>query len=516
MNLIDFLKGVFRRMISPSTIQQVLKVAPAVSPEMQQAIELWEKMYTGNSPWIDKNTKSLGIATMIASEKARMATLEMKVKMTGDSERANYLQAPFNDVLSRVRKELEYGIALGSFVIKPYVTMGVDGKYKIETTFANANNFYPLSFAANGDITEAAFIDRIVTKEFIYSKVERHNLVDNKLTVENFAFRKGANEYKDINDNELGDRIELTSVPAWSQLAEKVEIENVDKLLFAYFKMPQANNIDMNSPLGVSGFSRAVDLIKDADVQYSNLLWEFEGGQMAIDVDRTCFNIENNNGKDTYVLPALQDRLFRRTLDLGNDEAYHVFAPSLRDNSILNGLNNILIQIENVTDLSRGTLSAVNFTEARTATELKILKQRSYAANSDIQKELESTLRKSLEVMDKLCDLYDIVPSGDYEVAYCWDDSIIIDKDSERQIDLIDIEKGLMSKVEYRMKWYGETEEQAKTVLKTVDDEKKAEMELQQSVMMNNQQPGEQQKKQTDLQRANESNKVTQVGEKNV
>ena len=199
MGLIDFLKGVFRRMISPSTIQQVLKVAPAVSPEMQQAIELWEKMYTGNSPWIDKNTKSLGIATMIASEKARMATLEMKVKMTGDSERAKYLQAPFNDVLSRVRNELESGIALGSFVIKPYVTMGVDGKYKIETTFANANNFYPLSFAANGDITEAAFIDRIVTKEFIYSKVERHNLVDNKLTVENFAFRKGANEYKDIN-----------------------------------------------------------------------------------------------------------------------------------------------------------------------------------------------------------------------------------------------------------------------------------------------------------------------------
>ena len=337
MNLIQLLKGVWKRMISPSTIQQVLKVAPAVSPEMQEAIELWELMYTGKSPWIDENTQSLGIATMIASEKARMATLEMKVKMTGESERAEYLKVPFDNVISRIREQLEYGIALGSFVIKPYVTMGVDGKYRIETTYANANNFYPLSFSADGTITEAAFIDRIVTKEYIYSKVERHNLVDNKLTVENYAFRKEANKYDLINDTELGNRIPLSSVPAWAQIAEKVEIDNMDTLLFAYFKMPQANNIDMNSPLGVSGFSRAVDLIKDADTQYSNLLWEFEGGQMAIDVDRTAFDITKVNGKDVYSLPKLQDRLYRRTLDLGNDEAYHVFAPKLRDTSILNG-----------------------------------------------------------------------------------------------------------------------------------------------------------------------------------
>ena len=118
--------------------------------------------------------------------------------------------------------------------------------------------------------------------------------------------------------------------------------------------------------------------------------------------------------------------------------------------------------------------------------------------------------------MDKLCDLYNIVPSGDYEVSYCWDDSIIIDKDAERQIDLIDVEKGLMSKKQYRMKWYGETETQAEDALKEVDEEKKSDMELQQSFMMDNQKPGEQQAKQTDLQRANESNKVTQVGEKNI
>lgn len=516
MRIFDWLKGVFNSMFSPSTIQEVLKVTPAISTEMQSAIELWERMYADESPWLSGSVKSLGLAAEIASEKARMATLEMDVKLTGDSERAKFLQEPFMEMASSIRKELEYGIALGSLVIKPYVTETVDNKYKIDFTYVPANEFYPLSFAPNGDITEAAFIDRIVTQDYIYSKVERHKLYNNTVTVDNYAFKKGANASGGYqNDNELGVSIPLNSVPEWSLIVPHVDIENMDTLLFAYFKMPQANNIDMKSPLGVSGFSRAVSLIEDADKQYSNLLWEFEGGQMAVDVDRTCFNYMKKNSEDVPILPELQERLYRRTLDLGDGEAYHVFAPSLRDSSILNGLNNILIQIENACDLSRGTISAVNFTEARTATELKILKQKSYAANADIQKALEKTMRKVLVVMDKYCDMYEINSKGDYEVSFCWDDSIIIDKDAERQIDLLDVEKGLMSKKEYRIKWYGDTENQAEEALKDIEGEKKKEMELVQSMAPQNAN-GELQKKQTDLQRANESNKVLNSGEKNV
>ena len=95
-------------------------------------------------------------------------------------------------------------------------------------------------------------------------------------------------------------------------------------------------------------------------------------------------------------------------MDLGSGDDgsfYQVFSPALRDSSILNGLNSILMHIEDVTDLSRGTISMVSYNEARTATELKILKQRSYAANRDIQKELERVMVKTFEIMDKYCDL---------------------------------------------------------------------------------------------------------------
>lgn len=505
MGLIKFLKGVFRKMIvRPETIEEVLKINPTVSSPMKDSIELWESMYKGESPWLDENTKSLGVATMIASEKARTATLEMDIKITGESKRAKYISEQFQKVIWTIRTQLEYGIALGGLVIKPYVVMGPNNKFKIEVNYTKATHFYPLSFSPEGKITEAAFIDRFATKDAIYSKLEHHKLQNNTVTVTNMAYKKevlnGNPSYYDPHDSELGYPIALTDVDVWRTLVPQITIPNMDSLLFVYFKMPQANNVDLESPLGVSGFSKAVDLIQDADKAYSNLLWEFEGGQMAIDVDRTCFNLyRDDKGKDVYTLPKLQDRLFRRTLDLGDDNFYNVFAPELRDKSILNELNSILVQIENVCDMSRGSLANIQYTEARTATEIKILKQRSFSANQDIQKELENCLKCVIHIMDFYCDMYQIVEPGDYQVAFKWDDSIIIDKDSERQVDLLDVQNGILSKVEYRMKWMGETEQQATEAINKVNVQREKDIEIESKRSEN----------QTTLERSNDSNKIT-------
>ena len=49
-----------------------------------------------------------------------------------------------------------------------------------------------------------------------------------------------------------------------------------------------------------------------------------------------------------------------------------------------------------------------------------------------------------------------------YQTSFDWDDSIVTDVESERQSDRLDVSMGAMPLWEYRMKWYGETEEQAK------------------------------------------------------
>ena len=249
--------------------------------------------------------------------------------------------------------------------------------------------------------------------------------------------------------------------------------------------MPQANTIDTTSPLGVSGYSRAISLIKDADMQYSRLLWEYEGGELAIDIDRDAMNFQEGADGVNHTVPNhLQARLFRK-VDIGIDgSTYQPFAPSLRDSSYLQGLNAILMRIEDAVALSRGTLSDSS-AEARTATELKILKQRSYQENAEIQHALENALKDVIYIMDVYCDLYEITEKGEYDVNFEWDDSIIVDVDTELNKRMTLMQNGLTSKLELRMWYFGETERQAQEALIKIEEENMKAMQNQMMTQSN-------------------------------
>lgn len=514
--LLNWIKEVFNRVLGNNTISQALKITPVVSDKMMEAIDLWSRLYKGKAPWVKEpsfndpsRVVSLGLPSFIASEKARMATLEMKSEITSPnplskvndretkdivdndhinvyeseietSPRVQFLNKVYqNNILARLRPNLEYGIATGGLIIKPYVVLldeEIDNvKARIDVDFISADNFIPLAFTVNGDITKAVFVQTKVDTDAIYRRLEIHELVDGcRCVVTNKAYM---NRNKPVNsadsyNTDLGEEIPLSAVPEWKNFEPEVTIENVDKLLFAYFKMPEANTVDPSSPLGMSGYGRAVDLIRDADEQYSRLLWEFEATEAAIDVDRDALKpYEDASGATHTIRPDLQNRLFRK-LDLGNDDLYQPYLPSIRDASLINGLNTILTRIEDVCALSRGTISTSNI-EATTATELKILKQRSYSMNADIQKTLEGTLRDVIKIMDIYCTLYKIVPEADYEVSFEWDDSILVDTAEEMSKRVTLIANGIYSKTEFRMWYFGETEAQARQALKIIEDENK-------------------------------------------
>lgn len=532
------LKELLRKMIGVNTIQKTLHIEPIISSKMANAIELWSLMYEDNSPWLQEPTladpvkvTSLGLPAFIASEKARMATIEMKSEITtptesvteanpnyapptvdedgnlqisnepelitkevilGDTARAEYLNTQYTKVKNKIRNQLEYGIAKGGLVIKPYIVISdiaTDGEntdtennirqdVDIEFDYIHADNFFPIAFDGSGKITEAAFVQVKTDKSTVYTRLEYHKLQNNMVTVTNLAFKKENRTQPSTTDfdSDLGEQINLTEVPEWADLQPVTQIENVDRLLFAYFKMPEANTIEAHSPLGVSGYSRAVKLIKEADLQYSRMLWEFQGGELAIDIDRDALNTVEDEEKNTYEIPnMLQARLMRK-VDLGNSETYQVFNPPYRDASLINGLNNILMRIEDVCALSRGTLSDVA-AEARTATELKILKQRSYSANAEIQKALEDALKDLVYVMDIYCTLYEVTAPGEYDISFEWDDSILVDVETELNKRITLMQNGLASKLETRMWYFGETERQAREALNNVSQENKQAME---------------------------------------
>ena len=530
-NLVSRLRELIKGMIGSRTIQNELHVSYAISPKMETAIQTWTNLYMNKAPWLHEPddsdpTKivSLGLPAMIASEKARTALLELESEITaptervevpnpdypgetqytngpdgeqipipkplpsetlveekvlGDSSRAEYLESQYKKLKKQLRKQIEYGIAKGGLVIKPYVVMNkaVDDDTEtptadIEFDFIQADAFYPLAFDASGKITEAAFVQSKVERNQIYRRLEYHKWENNTVTVVNKAYK--SNNVKssgDIDNVDLGEEVQLTEIPEWKDLEPKTVIKNVTKPLFGYFRMPEANTIDSTSPLGVSGFSRAVELIRDADMQYSRLLWEYEAGEMAIDIDRDALRPDiDENGNIKLKPNHLQQRLYRK-LDLGSDsDTYYPYAPGLRDTNYISGLNTILMRIEDVCGISRGTLSD-SADVARTATELKILKQRSYQTNADIQQAIEDAIRDVIYVMNVYASLYEITPEGEYEVNFEWDDSIMVDIDEEINKRLTLMQNGLTSRLENRMWYFGETEQQAREALAKIDEE---------------------------------------------
>lgn len=482
------IKGAYRKMTGFKTIEDIVGAKIAISEPMRLAINNWKALYTDNASWLKEPTEenpekvhSVKIPARIVRKKAQMALNESNIKITGviketvkrddsigieyteseaqQSPRADYLNRQYEmSIAPKLREQLEFGIALGGVIIKPYPV--VDGIYsRIAVDFVHAGDFYPIAYDDRGSITAAVFVQRKIVNEYIYSRVERHTYASGIATVTNRVFRKTYNNYCTKNE-ELGEEVALGSVEEWAKLAPSASIVS-DRILFAYFRMPLANTVDEYSPLGISAFHDAISLIRDVDESYSSLLWEFEGGEMSIDVDRQSLMSEwvSEEGKLVQGLSRRQRRLYN-ALDCEDEQKWDVFAPQLRDASYINGQNFILRQIEDTCCLSRGTLSDPNDV-AKTAEEVRSGKPDSYSANRDIQKALEKAVRDVIYIMNVYADIYKLSPEGNYDVAFEWGDGIQEDVDKESSRRLTQINYGISNEIEYRMWYFGETKEQA-------------------------------------------------------
>ena len=461
--IVNWLKGVMAKMLNTRDGSKVAGGVPiAVSSAMATAVQRWRDEYIGNAHWLNRNRQSLKLPAQIAAEMATLVTLEAKITVSG-SPRADWLMEQFKPVLTNLHTNVEYACAMGGIVMKPYPDGG-----KLAVDYIHADDFYPVAFNSRGEITSALFVERKTIGQVVYSRVEHHTIVDGHYTIKNRC-------YRGYSDDDVGTEVPLTEVDEWRDIEPQIGIEGIDFPLFAYFRIPLGNSIDPKSPLGVSVYAKAEDNIMEADLQYQRLLWEFKGGELAIDVseDALCHDMKGNP-----ILPEGKERLFRKNeLQVRADGStgkgvFDVFSPTLREAAYQSGLNTILTKIEDQTGLARGTLSDL-VNDARTATEIKMNRQRTYATVTAIQTSLQDALEALVKAMDATATLYDLFPVGAFNVSCIWDDSVVTDADTERVRDMQEIRDGIMQKWEYRVKWYGEDEQTAKAMTQEpmTDDE---------------------------------------------
>jgi A118 family predicted phage portal protein len=464
--ILQWIREVFNKMINHSSVKSALHVDIAVSQPMAEALQLWSSMYENKAPWLSKEIRSLNLPSAIAGEIARAATIEMQVAVTG-SPRADFLMRQLAPFLSGLREHVEKGAAKGGLVIKPYVS----GK-GIASDFVQADMLYPVAFNSSGRITACIFADQRQVGNDYYTRLEYHRMTPAGCEIRNLAFKSSTRD-------QLGNAVELGVIDDWAELLPEATITNVKQPLFAYFRMPGANNIDTTSPLGVGCYSRATDLIEDADRIYSNLLWEFKSGKRKMVVDRGAIG-KDVDGKP--ILPTEEDRNLFMALDsMGENvigeggKLFEAWSPEFREASITSGLNTVLKRIEFECGLSYGVLSDPQAIE-KTATELKVSQQRYYATITDTQKAIKTTLDDLLYAVDVWTTLANLVPRGTYAAVYDFDDSVVVDKDAQWSKDTQAIGLGVMSKVEFRMRNYKEDEATAKAKIAEVQAEQPEDM----------------------------------------
>ena len=271
-----------------------------------------------------------------------------------------------------------------------------------------------------------------------------------------------------MTSSDIGIEVPLSEVTEWAALAPHTEFTNVDRPLWGYFKASGGNAADRHSPLGVSVYAAAVDTIRDADEQYGRLVWEYDGGQLALDVDQTALR---TNPDGSSVMPQREQRLYRNWLNgsmSGGRNLYEVFAPALRDESYRRGLDAMLKRIEFQCGLAYGTLSDPQNVD-KTAEEIRSSKQRSYTTVKDLQRALSTALTDLVYAVNILLDAAwrsgaAIAPPGECTVTFDFDDSIISDPKERKQMFWSYVTAGKFPFWRYLVEFEGYSEEDAKAI----------------------------------------------------
>ena len=443
--IVSWIKGAISKMFDTSNIAKDFNIDISTSDEVMKLIESCTNIYNSKAPWLNEEVKSLNVAKTICDKVAKAVTIEFKSQVDDES-----IDEIYQKFLKNIRTNTEYALAKGGMFFKPFYSNG-----KIKISCIQADKFIPIKFDSTGEMLSAIFIDQITKGDDVYTRLEYQELIDTTIMIKNIAYK--TNKY---NSNTLGSKIGLSQVEEWKSIQPETSINNVNKLLGGYFKIPIANPVDNTSPIGVPIFANAIDILEEIDRQFSRTLWEYEGSELAIDVDATAFK-KDKYGKD--ILPKGKDRLYRK-LDLSDENNWNVFSPTIRETSLFNGLNEWLRQCESQCGLSFGVLSKET-SIAKTATEINSSKQDYYVTVSDIQKSLQNALDDLIYGTDVLMTLYKIPHKINPNTSYEWDDSILVDAKEEQSIMMQEASMGYIKKELYLMKRYGVTEEQARKMM---------------------------------------------------
>ena len=326
---------------------------------------------------------------------------------------------------------------------------------KIDLNYICADKIIPLT-VDNGDIIEAAFCSDVCIKGHNRIYLEIHRIEKDEYVIENHMFAADRKSEKLLKEIQLPD-----DVP-------QIIYTGSDKPWFSICTPAIVNPIDNNNGMGCAVFANAIDNLKGVDLAYNNLNSDFWLGQKKVFLNKNLLGDLSGTKK---VAP-----------DEVNQQLFYFVGEVMDD-----GTGKTMVQEHNpdlrVSDNTAGIQAQLDYLSFKVGFGTKhyqfnagsIVTATQYTGDKQdlIQNahkhfiKVEGFLHRLVKTILWIGHNYiDVAIKEDAHITVVFDQSPLVDENAERQRDKDDVATGIMQKWEYRVKWYGETETEAKKALK--------------------------------------------------
>ncbi len=440
------------------------------SDETYSHIDEWLDWYQGDVPnfhtyhiynGVQTSTQKryrLGMAKKVCEDWANLLLNEkVSIKAGNYEERLNQILMD-NNFRVRGNQLVEQTFALGTGAFVEY--KDADGNVIVD--FIRADMIYPLSWD-NGDITECAFGSTRVLdgKEAVYLQIHRRGKQDpeeQEAEPENSDYYYIENKYIDA---ESGKEIDAP------EAVLPLIATGYEKPLFQILMPNICNNIDLDSPMGISVFANSISQLKGCDLVYDSYMNEFVLGRKRILVPITM--AKRMMEKDGVTAPAFDP----------DDTIYYLMPGDSREESKAEqvdmsiraqehelGIQRSLDILSMKTGMGTGRYKFDSSGGVKTATEV-------ISDKSDLYQNRQKNAIIIAAALISMAQAIAFLDTGNLElkVTVDFDDSIIEDTNTmiDRNIKLV--QAGLRSKMKAIMEINKCDENAAKLELKRIAEE---------------------------------------------
>ena len=449
---------------------------PDVKDVIKTYVEQWKSWYQGNVRAFHNyfiyngNRKqkqhrfTMNMAKEISEDWSDVLWSEKcKISMKDDNSQNEFDKLVNElDVYCLINQLLEKSGALGTAAAVVSVYDLVENKDAMILDISEAKSridlvdvdwIYPLTWNNKG-ITECAFgsVEYKQGKKYVILSV--HKIADDK----NYHI------YNHLFSETNGVLTEITEqMDAMKDFDTKSDIK-----WFSIFKPLLTNNLFQNSPFGIPHYANAIDNLKAVDICFDELKNEILNGRRRTFARADMFSYDN--GEQKLVFDPNDMSIYQLPKGATKDDLIQTESDDLRTDKQIETLNMNLNMLGNKVGFGENHYH-FDGTNLSTATAVVSSNSKLFRRKKKLEVGYESSI---FDLIKGLC--YASSKFGQYNIntedmVVQFDDSIIEDKEAEANRAMREINAGVLSKIEYRQKIFGETEEIATEKIHTIEEE---------------------------------------------